>query len=177
MVIEIREKGSEAFYTETMNATYQYRDLLKDPERKLRNIYKQLLIYLILCTVFAVLLIVFGILWGFDALMIVAASMMVILLIFCIRYYYAMIVLKNRMRDDRRTSIVTLDESGVELNKEDQQVVRIGWENVAFVRAFDEAVCFFAKDVAGFVIAVTKEHRDKIFGYIRESQPEVRLIG
>ena len=177
MEIEVREKGSEAFYTEVMNATYQYRELLKNPEKKLKNMYRQMLIYMIVCAIFAVLLTVMGILWGFDPLMIVATSMMVILLIFTIRYYYALVTLKNRLRDDQRTSVVRLDENGVELNKEDQQVVRIGWENVAFVRAFDESVCFFAKDVTGFVLSVKKEYRDGIFEYIRESQPQVRLIG
>ena len=39
MRININEKGSEAFYREVVNAAVQYRALMKQPDRKLKDYY------------------------------------------------------------------------------------------------------------------------------------------
>ena len=74
MVIEINEKGSEAFYREAVNVTAQYRSFLKKPERKLSDMQKNLEIYLVLCGVLFALMVIMGMAWGFDGMTVAAAA-------------------------------------------------------------------------------------------------------
>ena len=55
--IEIREKGSEAFYREVVNFQAQYRFTLRKLERKLKDYFKQFRTLLILGSVFLAALI------------------------------------------------------------------------------------------------------------------------
>ena len=71
MTIEIREKGSKDFYEETVNVISQYRGLIKKPEMKLRDRFKTLKIYIILCAALVVMLALMGIFWGMDTLTLV----------------------------------------------------------------------------------------------------------
>ena len=83
----------------------------------------------------------------------------------------------NRYLADQSTSILTLDENGVELDKGGSGTVRLAWENVAFVRAFDESVVFFAKDVMGLVMGINRGHMQEILGYLKDSGTSVTVIG
>ena len=78
---------------------------------------------------------------------------------------------------DTHLSILTLDEEGVELNKEASQLVRMAWNNVAFLRVFDESLCFFGKDARGIVIAVNRNHEKQILDYISDNGIDVKIIG
>ena len=90
--------------------------------------------------------------------------------------YYAMKRRVNMFLEDDRTSTVTLDEKGVEINKEDAQIIRISWDNVAFVRSFKESTSFFAKDASGIVISVTNKYKDQIMEYLNNNDVEVQII-
>jgi len=78
--------------------------------------------------------------------------------------------------NDDRTSTVTLDDNGVEINKGDTQIIRIGWNNVAFVRIFKESTSFFAKDASGIVISVTNKYKDQIMEYFNKNNIGVQII-
>ena len=154
MRLEIKEKGSEAFYREVVNVAAQYRRFLQKPERKLTDFFKAYKIYTILCAVLAVLIVAIfsGALW-----MNLNKTM------------------KN-MRNDPRTSVFTMDEKGVELNKEDSQTVRIGWDNLAFVRIFDESISFFTKDGLGFIISTDRRYGKEILEYLQAERPDVKIV-
>jgi hypothetical protein len=78
--------------------------------------------------------------------------------------------------EDDKSSVVTLDEMGIEINKGDSQIVRLAWDNVAFVRAFRESVCFFSKDNSRIVLAVTKDHESEINKYLDDNSIDVIRI-
>ena len=82
----------------------------------------------------------------------------------------------NAYLNDDRTSTVTLDEKGVELNKGGSQVIRVGWNDVTVVRSFKESVCFLAKNVTGFVIAVTNRYNDDIMKYLEDNHVDVKIV-
>ena len=83
MTIEIREKGSKDFYEETVNVISQYRGLIKKPEMKLRDRFKTLKIYIILCAALVVMLALMGIFWGMDTLTLVGIVFLAIVATFC----------------------------------------------------------------------------------------------
>ena len=176
MRLEIKEKGSKAFYQEAVNAASQYRFLLKKPQRKLADNFKLYQRYMILCAVLAALLLVMNIAWGWDALGIAA----IVLLLFAVFFSGTMWknlnkMLQNMMEDDRM-SILTMDENGVELDKSGSQTVRMAWGSLAFVRVFDESICFFSKDGLGFVISVDRRYENEVLGYLKNEQPGVTVL-
>ena len=78
--------------------------------------------------------------------------------------------------NDGRASTVTLDENGVELNKDGSEIMRVGWNEVALVRSFKESTCFIAKNVTGLVIAVTNTYKDDIIKYLEDNKVDVRIV-
>ena len=176
MVLKIDHKGSEAFYTEAVNVVAQFRGLLKKPERKVENLFKTYTLLAIACAVMFVLLGVMAVFWGADSMTNVLMVLMAVLFVILIVYLSTLKKLRRGMMEDGRVSIVTLDETGVELNKEDSQVVKLAWDNVAFVRVFDESIGFLSKDVSGLVISIEKTWKDEVIPYLREIAPDLKII-
>lgn len=162
MRIEIKETGNEAFYKEFVNVFGQYRNLMKNPEMKLKDHFKSLRSYIMILVGMFVILTLSNMYLGFDFLGIFSMVVLAVVAVLCA------VVLKNfnniyqSYLNDPRTSVVTVDETGVELNKEDSQVVKLGWENIAFARRFDESLCFLPKDNTGLIIAIPKKYEEQI---------------
>lgn len=176
MQIQIDHKGSDAFYTETVNVIAQYRRLLKKPERKIENLFQTYRLLGIACVVMFFLMLAITVAWGSDTTMKVLMSLMAVLFALETVYLSAMNKTKKRMMEDARSSVLTLDENGVELNKEDSQVVRLAWDNVAFVRVFAESIGFVSRDASGLIIFVEKCHESKIAACLREIAPVVPYL-
>jgi len=176
MRISINEKGSEAFYREVVNAAVQYRALMKQPDRKLKDYFKGLKVYGAICGVLFVLCALMGIFWGFDALIIAALVISFLALFASVRYYMSMKKMLDAYLADERTSVLVLDEAGIELDKEDGQVLRMAWGNVAFVRTFEESVCFISDQPIGFMISCLRKYQPEIYAYLKENQIELKII-
>jgi len=176
MKIEIREKGSDAFYREVVNAAVQYRSIQKKHDRKLADYFKRYRRLLILCAAMVVLLAVTSALWGLDTLDVVLIALLSFEAILCGAYCHSLNKLYRTMREDTRASVFTLDENGVELNKADSQILRIGWNSVGVVRRFSESLCFFSADPTGMIIAVNKQYEPQIAAWLRENRPDVEIL-
>lgn len=176
MQILIDHNGSDAFYTDAVNMMAQYRSLLKKPARKVENMLQTYKLLGIAAAVMFAIMAAMTIAWGSDTLMKVLMALLAVLFVFDIAYYFALIKLKKRMMEDKRTSILTLDENGVELNKEDEQVVRIAWDNLAFVRIYGECIGFVSKDVSGLIVFVERRYEGQVIPYVRETAPGVTII-
>lgn len=177
MTIEIKEKGTKEFYEEVVNVTSQYKKLINNPGMNLRNNFRSLRQYIVVCAFFLIALIVMGIMWGMDTMSVVGIVLMVIVIALCGFLLFNMRSMVGKYLADERTSVVTLDENGVELEKEGSQVVRLAWDSVAFVRVFKESVCFVSKDVAGLVLAINKGYQQQILDYLRTNEQSVKVIG
>ena len=176
MVLKIDHKGSEAFYTEVVNVVAQFRGLLKKPERKVENLFKTYTLLAVACVVMFVLLGAMAVFWGADSMTNVLMVLMAVLFVMLMVFLSTLKKLRKSMMEDNRTSVVTIDETGVELNKEDSQVVKLAWDNVAFMRVFDESIGFFSKDVSGLVIAVERAWENEIVPYLREIAPDLKIV-
>ena len=177
MRIEIKEKGTPAFYKEIVCALAQYMLIMKKPERKLRDSFKMLKTYIDVCGAFLVLVTALGIFYGMDALTILSIVVLLAAIILSMMQLNRLDQLYRSLQEDTHLSILTLDEEGVELNKEASQLVRMAWGNVAFLRVFDESLCFFGKDARGMIIAVNRNHEKQILDYISDNGIDVKIIG
>ena len=176
MTLEIKEKGSREFYKESINVALQYKSLLKDPKRKLKDYFKMYSRYLIICVVLLVLLIAMNMAWGMDQYSIAVMAVMAITVVLCGAYLMNLNNTLKGMLGDNRTSYFTMDDNGVELRKSEEQMVRMSWENLAFARVFNESICFLPKDGYGFVISTDRRYQDLILGWLAENKPEAKLI-
>lgn len=167
MQIEIREPGSEAFYRETTNVLCQYRALRAKPDGKLHDKFREMRNILILCAAALAILVALVVTDGWTTWRIVAAVLLAVDGVFYAYYLRGLHKTFKTLMDDHRTSVLTLDDAGVELNKENAQVVRASWENIAFARVFKESVCFFVKDGTGFVLSVSRQYEGELLPYLR----------
>jgi len=176
MTIEISEKGSEAFYKEVVNVVVQYRYILKNHNHKLGDYFKQYKILLTAGAVILGILVLMMVFWGTNTPDAVIAIALAIVLLFCALFYGNLNKMLKSMLQDNRTSVLTLDENGVELSKGNTQTVRIGWDNVACIRQYKESLNFVSADQTGFVISADKRYADSILAWLKENRPEAEVI-
>ena len=176
MKIEITEKGSEAFYRETVNVSAQYRYLLKNHSYRLRDYFRQFTLLLILGAVFLVLLLVLALSRGLEPWDYAVIGLLGTAVVLCAAYLYLLHKMLRAMLADSRTSVLTLDDTGVELNKGGSQIVKLGWDNVAMVRVFRESLVFVSGDRTGIVISAAKRYADQILSWLRANQPGLELV-
>ena len=176
MTIEVNEKGSKAFYKEVVNVLSQYAMFLSKPEADLPNAFGSNLRQALLMTAMFIIMLLIGLRNRFSTVIIICLVASGLAAILTLVYLQRMNRQVNNFLADDRKSVVTLDESGVELDKEGSQIVRLGWDNVALVRAFKESVCFFANDTSGVVIAVNGKYKQVIFDYLKNADINVKVI-
>ena len=176
MTIEIKEKGTRAFYKEVVNVMTQYRQLLYKPEDMLKNSFSRYTMLAVAMLLIFMMSLYGGIRGSFSAMSILTIAFSGIAAVApC-----AILIRLNRMVNaylaDDRQSVVTLDENGVEIAKTGAQAVRLAWDNVAFVRTFVESTCFFSKDLSGIVLAVDNDYRKEIMDYIKNNNIDVQVV-
>lgn len=175
MRIEINEPGSEAFYREVVNVSGQHRRLMRKPEAKLRDHFRALRVNIILCAVFLALNLVMALTWGADTLSWVAG----VLMVFCIALNGGFLMQYHRLlralmaRDG--AAVLTVDESGVELDREGVQKVRLDWSTVAFVRVFQESLCFVPREAGSLLVAVDRKYAAQVLEELRHCAPDVKV--
>lgn len=177
MKIEINERGSKEFYKEVVSVMAQYFRFMKKPDSRLNDPFRILKIYIAVCAAFFAVILVMGIAWGFDALTLVALTVMAAVIILSVMQFKKLDGLVKSFYDDKRSSILTVDENGVELNKEDSEIIRMAWDNVAFLRLFKESACFFGKEARGMIMAVDRIYEQQILDYLKDNDIDVKVIG
>ena len=110
-----------------------------------------------------------GISDGFDILRVVALTVVAVAAFMVFLYDRMMRKLVKGYLEDERPSTVIMDDGGIEINKCNAQIVRLAWDNIAFIRKFKESVCFFAKDNSRIVLAVTTEYEQEIMKYLDDN--------
>lgn len=167
MRIDYDKPGSPEFYREAVNVLLQYKRLLKDPDRKLKDMFKHYRNQLILSIVLIAAIIAELCLWGHDVLLEV---LIVMIAIAAFLNFYFLKQAKGMVKTMGKPghAYFVADEEGIEISKEGEQTIRMAWEKISFVRAFDHAVCFLPKDVPGFVFSVESKDKQQIFEYMKE---------
>lgn len=176
MVIEIKEKGSKEFYEEVVSFNHQYGALMKKPEAKFMSSFKSIRIQIFAMGFLFGCMTSVGVSDGFSALPVCAMTAAAMVALVGAVIYSAMKKRVKMFLEDERDSTITLDDKGIEINKGDTQIIRLGWDNVAFVRTFKESTSFFAKDASGIVISVTNKYKDQIMEYFNKNNIGVQII-
>ena len=176
MRIEITEKGSNAFYREVVNIMSQYRFILKNHHYKIKDYFAQFRTLLILGAAVLAILILMAVFWGIKPFYYAIIAALGIEVVMCAGYLYVLNKMLKSMLADSRTSVLSLDDTGVEFNKSGSQIVKLGWDNIAVVRGYQESLTFVSGDRTGFVISAAKKYADEILAWLREHQPSVEVV-
>lgn len=56
------------------------------------------------------------------------------------------------------------------------QIVKLGWDNIAVVRADRESLTFVSGDRTGIVISVAKQYAGEIPAWLHENQPKMEVV-
>lgn len=176
MVIEIKEKGTKEFYEEVVSFNHQYGALMKKPEATFTSSFKSFQVQFLSMMVLFICMTLLGKSDGFKPMIVCAMTVAAITALISALFYYAMKKRVKMILEDERESTITLDDNGVEINKGNSQVIRIAWDNVAFVRTFKESTSFFAKDASGIVISVTNMYKDQIMEYLNANNTGIQII-
>ena len=171
MTIEINEKGSEAFYKETVNAAAQYRYLLKDRNYKLKDYFRQFRTLTIAGAAVLVVNVLLMILWGAETYQIAVSAALVIACLLSASFLMSLNKAYKTMMAGTHKSVLTLDDDGVELKTENTQTVRIAKGNIAVIRTFSECLCFVPAAGAGVILSVNRKYADEILAWVRENWP------
>ena len=175
MTVKINEKGSEAFYKETINAASQYAYILKNHQYKVKDYFRQFRNLLILCAVMGALLIAMTAAWGISTMLIIGFVLFAVSAVLCGAFMFKLKATLKNMMTNWHHSILRLDESGVELAVQNTQTMKIMRKNIAVVRVFSESVCFVPAAGSGVIIAVEKRFAEEVPDWIRENWPEAEI--
>lgn len=176
MTLEIKEKGSDRFYREVINVSSQYRYLLKKPNRKIKDYFKQYKALLILCAVIALLDLLSILFFGAGTVECCTLACLLLMMVLLCAVIFRLYKIKKTMLADTRTSTLTLDENGISLNKENTQEIRFGWDNIVFIRVLREGLYFAAAEQTGMMISVTRRYENELLAWVRENRPTLEII-
>ena len=176
MTLEIREKGSDAFYREVIGVSANYRYLLKNHHRRIKDPLREYAVLLAVSAAVFTLLAVSTVFFGVGIFEGVALTGLGLASLLSALLLYRLTKAKNALMADRRTSTLTLDDNGVTLNKENSQELRFGWNNVVFVRVLREGIYFVAAEQTGMVISVAGRYGDAILPWLRENRPALEIV-
>ena len=176
MTLEIREKGSDAFYREVIAVSANYRSLLKNPRRKIKDPIKEYTVLLASGGAVFALLLICTFIFGAGIFECIALTGLFLASVLSALLLFRLTKAKKTMEEDRRTSTLTLNGDGVTLNKENAQELRFGWDNVAFIRVMKEGVYFVAAEQTGMLISVSRRYEDKILAWLRENRPAPEIV-
>ncbi len=199
MRIEATQRGSRKYYEEVVCATVQYSKLIKNPGSKLGDVFKRNKVYLVLCAIFLAVIVAMAIAWGIDALTVLAIVVMLACIVLAAIMLHRMNGMVESLMADSALPVFIFDKEGIEFKKEGSQptgnlqstgdvqqsgsqpsngsaLIRVPWDGVAFVRIFDESICFFAQGARGLVLALNRSYSQQILDYLRENAISVNVI-
>lgn len=174
--IKEERSNSEAVSKEILNIRVQGVALVNHPERKLRDYLKRNKIGIIIGGVLLLYALAVGMVWGFDTIVIIG---IIIAMADIVVYWKCLASLKKILRDhieSGHTRTITLDESGICVDKEGAVSISLSWDKVLFVRVFEHTICFFSKDPI-VILPINKKHQKEIQDNLRENKIKIRAIG
>ena len=176
MTIDIKEKGSEAFYKEVVNIMYNFRKLLKAHSRKLSDYFKQYRILAIISAVLFVAIVAMSIAWGWDMLSIVAVALMAICAVFCVLMLSSFNKVKSNMMANGGNTVLTFDDEAVTFSKAGGTTVKLNWNTVAFVRLFSECLAIIPNEATAIIISMDKAYAPQVLDWLSENKPQIEVI-
>lgn len=160
MKIEVKERGSRAFYDEFLYVASNYKKIKKNPEKRVYRLTYSLISYEF------ILLLCIGLITSFylkenDILFMFLIGMLSLLFVFVLMYA---IMINKRIKafmNDKGNKIVDINETGVEF-LDDEKNIKIMWDNIDCIVVNKYSICFLPKDATNILISVNTDYKDDV---------------
>ena len=177
MIIETNREITKAEAKEITNVLMSARQLIKHPSKKLSDMFAFCRNGAIFCTV-ALLFFGFVLIRGDrDALTLAGTIISVVAVVFLAVFYSGVKkTYQSLAKREKEHVIITFDENGIDFEVQGNRRIQTSWENVAFLRLFQETACFVPKEVTGFLISLGREHWEAVKEYVKENKIEIKIV-
>ena len=175
MKIEVKERGSKAYYDEFMYVASYYRKFQKNPGRKIRRMTRFLLSYELL-VLFAIAAICFFYFIYPDRLYVFLLGMLALVLLMSVLLHYRVEKRIQEIMKAEDTKIITIDEEQIGYEDSEKEF-RIRWDEVMAVLSGPHLICFLPKGKDGVLISVCEDQKEEVMAAIREAGREGLVIG
>ena len=71
---------------------------------------------------------------------------------------------------------MNLDEKGIDYEVVGNRRYQSSWENVAFIRVFQEMIYMMPKDITGMIFSVEKKYLEELKSFLKENPILVQVI-
>ena len=177
MVIEAKSLHDKATAKECTNITIQGNDLLKNPEKKLRDFFRFVPISSAFVLAVLVMCIVWIILGSATTLTYVCLGLIGAALVVEFVFVRTMMRLYKVFHTMDRTVTLSFDEEGVDFDDHGEKKMKLLWSGSAFVRFFPHVVAIFPKTATGIMILLSAEHADEVRGFLKEKNIGIKVVG
>ena len=167
--------SNEATQKEIVNIQIQGVALINNPERKLRNYFKRYKIGITIEGAILLLFLIMGIAWKFDVIVIIGIIVVGTYIALILKWYASVKKILRDRANDEHAKTITLDESGISVDKDGAAAISLLWDNISFVRSFEHTICFFSKD--RIILPINKAYKKKIQENLRENKIKIKAIG
>ena len=175
MIIDVEKSTNDNFYKEILNVAGQYRQLVADPKAKLRDGFRDRILYFIISVAVLGALLAVSFIWlGTGVLTIVAIVILSIDIILSVMIQVKMNKIVRQMKEDRTKSQIALDEEGIEVKKDGKKSFRLKWNEIAAMRTFDESFCMITKTAGRTAMVADKKYAEDVQNFIR-TLPNVQI--
>lgn len=176
MRIEIKELEGREFYQEIINVLMQYKKFKKNPEAPLTDNFQMFrTVVKVAAVAFAVVLIV-GFIVGWSSPILLCTAVCWVCAAMLLVNLRKMDKAVTDLVEDKRPSVVILDERGAALSKDGSLQIRMPWDHIEFVRLFDKSICFVPDEEIGIVIPLNKKYLDDVKEYLSNNDTGVKAI-
>ena len=170
------EKGTEEFFREFVSLRYQGRQLIKDPERKFKDMFKSSRKTLILC--------VFLLIWQGLMLKFSGSDTFIYVLLGCTAMLFVMVLISlfamhnnlKVMLSKSGPSTLTLTEEYLENTSAEGEKVSVPWSKIAYCRILNESIVFMPHDISGLMIGVDAKYAPMILDWLTKNNINMRVI-
>ncbi|MBO4928800.1 MAG: hypothetical protein J5379_11220 [Clostridiales bacterium] len=176
MVIETKSSNDKATAKECTNIMIQGNDLLKNPEKKLRDFFRFVPISSAFVLVVLVLCIVWILLGSASTLTYVCLGLIGAALVVEFVFVRTMMRLYKTFVTMERTVTLSFDEEGIDFDDHTEKKMKLLWSGTAFVRFFPHVVAIFPKTATGIMILISAEHADEVRGFLKEKNIGIKVV-
>jgi hypothetical protein len=177
MIIETNRSLTEAEAKEITTVMMNARQLIKNPTKKISSVFRFCLMGAIFCALGLLFFAYFLIRGDRDALTLTGVLITIVAMIFLAVFYSGVRKTYRTFlsRGDEHV-IMNLDEKGIDYEVVGNRRYQSSWENIAFIRIFQEMVYMMPKDITGMIFSVEKKYLEELKGFFKENQIQIQVI-
>lgn len=176
MKIEINEKLDKNFFKEFVNIADNYRNIKKNPNKKVIFNIKKLTNLLIVELFLSIIYI-----YDYINTQSTFSVVMLVIVVFSIFIWFIYIILVNKrikdlMKNDVQKSLVEIEETSIKLIREGMNDVEVDWESIDFILINKYTICLVPKKINTLMIALPISKKKEILKEVKDCKKEYLII-